>query len=188
MTSKSNRPVRTAVAGLVALAAAATTVTVLAAPASAAGACPAPIVSNVPTQINDMYGDHLGVLYIGYIGGTCRKEYAEVRWTNSDYHANSGSIWLEDAYGHQAGKVYFGGKDLTGFNGSQFIPIDGYTGDFNGYYYSTPHIAINWVTTVIMGPVSGHMFPTCIGEHDYHGNYHDFYNGYNSSDHSSEKC
>jgi hypothetical protein len=181
------KPVKSGLAGLLAFVAATTMVTALASPASAAS-CPAPIVSSRITVVNDVFGDHLGDLYVGYIGGSCRKEFAQVHWYNSDYHTYSGSIWLQDAYGHQAAKTYFGGKDLDGFNTSDLIPIDGYTGNFNGYYYSTAHVYLNWVTTVVMGGVSGHTLPTCVGGHDYHSNYHDFYNGYNDAAHNSENC
>ncbi|MFI6475717.1 hypothetical protein ACIBL5_36410 [Streptomyces sp. NPDC050516] len=102
-------------------------------PATAAHAdsCPGPIpinTSNVVLRVDTGFGFHadktLGQIYISYVGGTCRTQYAEIHWNTGTEHA-SGTLYINDPFNSEVGKVPFNvPANYTGFTTSGGISID----------------------------------------------------------------
>lgn len=173
------KKIRTLAIG-VAAAAAALGLTLPAAGTAQAASCGTQrVMASVPTAVKSSLGQTLGSLYLGY-APSCRMMYAEVHWSDSAYAvAGSGSIWIQDGAGHQAGKVYFDSHpDLVGYWTSGFVPIDNF-----GYTYAMPHVYADWVLN--SGPIQ---YFKCLTNHDWHGNWHDFATGYSDGSHLSESC
>ena len=156
----------------------------VAAPAAHAASCGSDrVLASNPT---DLYGyslgvisnKHLGKLYIGYIP-SCRMEYAEVHWDNNAYLDMIGDnyIWLQDAQGHQAGKVDLGSTAGIGdYQSSNLVSIDSF-----GYTYSQPRLHIGLTFN------DGGKIPTCRPT-DYYGNGHNFATGGNEASHNWQVC
>ncbi|MEY9966976.1 hypothetical protein ABIA33_005041 [Streptacidiphilus sp. MAP12-16] len=180
------RKLKTVLVGLATLAAG----FVVAAPGAHAAGCGSDrVLASTPTTVKDSLNRSIGQLYLGYIP-SCRMMYAELHTFNVNETANSASIWIENGpagtHAAQAGKVYsgdvFSGGNLHFWGGyftSNLVPIDQF-----GYRYAMPHLYADWMT---WDTVSG-LIPTCLTNHDWHGNWHNFATGYNDSSHSSERC
>ncbi|MEZ0070005.1 hypothetical protein ABIA32_006053 [Streptacidiphilus sp. MAP12-20] len=157
----------------------------LSAPSAQAASCGSDrIMASVPTTLKTTYGATLGTLYLGYVP-SCRMMYAEVHWDDASItNSGPGSIWIEDANHNQGGKKYYSSKyqQISGdYWTSNFVPIDSF-----GYNYSMPHVYLSWAHGVLHFPPF--VYPKCLTNHDFHGNYHNFYTGYNDSGHTSEGC
>ncbi|MFI1168720.1 hypothetical protein ACH4UM_35465 [Streptomyces sp. NPDC020801] len=142
------------------------------------------VMASVPTTLKTTTGGTLGVLYLGYIP-SCRMMYAEVHWSDDSItNSGPGSIWIEDANHKQPGKKYYSSpyQQISGdFWTSDLVPIDG-----PGYSYSMPHVYLSWAHGVLHFPPF--VYPKCLTNHDFHGNYHNFGSGYSDSSHPSERC
>ncbi|MGW2649763.1 hypothetical protein ACWC2T_33860 [Streptomyces sp. NPDC001393] len=91
---------------------------------------------------------------------------------------------IEDANRKQPGKRYYSSpyQQISGdFWTSDLVPIDG-----PGYSYSMPHVYLSWAHGVLHFPPF--VYPKCLTNHDFHGNYHNFGSGYSDSSHPSERC
>ncbi|WP_042390223.1 hypothetical protein [Streptacidiphilus melanogenes] len=155
------------------------------APAAHAATCGSErvLASNV-TTLKSTEGSTLGQLYLGYIP-SCRMMYAEVHWDDSSVtNSGPGSIWISDQQGNQAGKRYYSDK-YQGVSGSfwtsNLVAIDQF-----GYRYSMPHVYASWLHGVMKLPPF--VYPKCLTNHDFHGEWHDWYRGANGTDHPTEGC
>ncbi|WP_330334710.1 hypothetical protein OHS33_36435 [Streptomyces sp. NBC_00536] len=99
--------------------------------AAHADSCPNPIplsVSDVVLRVNTGMGRHvdhtIGKIYLSYIGGTCRQQFAEIHW-NTGAERASGTLYINDPFNSEVGRVPFNVQaNYTGYTTSGGISID----------------------------------------------------------------
>lgn len=93
--------------------------------AAHADSCPNPIplsVSDVVLRVNTGMGRHvdhtIGKIYLSYIGGTCRQQFAEIHW-NTGAERASGTLYINDPFNSEVGRVPFNVQaNYTGYTTS----------------------------------------------------------------------